>query len=179
MAPADLVPAFVNTRAISEREPDGRESLVVPADLDRWSCQHGLGTAAATVEDLKLARTVREGLRAQLARHNDAELPDDAAALERFDRVLPALPLRVVSGDDVLVPAGHDASPVPAAVLAAAVRARLDGSWDRLKVCRDPLCREAYRDTSRNRSRTWCSMEICGARSKQRAFVDRRRATRR
>lgn len=174
----DLVPAFVNTRVISEREPGGRETLVVPVDLDRWAAAHRIDTAPADADDLDLARTVREGMRAQLARHNDAQLPGDADALERFDRALPSLPLHVVRGDDVLRPAGRAGSTVPAAVLAAAVRARLEGSWDRLKACRDPLCREAYRDTTRNRSRSWCSMEICGARSKQRAFIDRRRAAR-
>ncbi|HYH51840.1 MAG TPA: CGNR zinc finger domain-containing protein, partial [Acidimicrobiia bacterium] len=43
------------------------------------------------------------------------------------------------------------------------------------KVCRQPDCRWAYYDESRNRSRTWCSMESCGNRAKARSFRQRHR----
>ena len=176
MSAIDLVPAFVNTRRISEQVPAGRDLLTCPADLDRWWHDAGGPGRESTDGDLELARTLREGLRAQLATHNDAEIEADAAALVRFEEATGRLPLRVTAGGEVVVPTDDAAPPALVAVLAAAVRARMDGSWSRLKICRDPRCREAYRDTSRNRSRTWCSMEVCGARSKQRAFVDRRRA---
>lgn len=185
MPAIDLVPAFVNTRRFSERVPTDRDLLAEPADLDRWwrDCAGAaLPTAgrAGTDRDLALARDLREGLRAQLARHNDAAIDADVAALARFEDAARRLPLRVLAtgpSDSAVLAAADDTAADPlVAVLAAAVRARMDGTWSRLKICRDPHCREAYRDTSRNRSRTWCSMEVCGARSKQRAFVDRRRA---
>jgi predicted RNA-binding Zn ribbon-like protein len=62
-----------------------------------------------------------------------------------------------------------------AAVLAAIAEAVADGSWARFKVCREPGCRWAYYDHSRNRSRAWCSMETCGNRAKARAFRSRAR----
>ena len=40
-----------------------------------------------------------------------------------------------------------------ATLLAAVAGAIADGSWSRMKACRDPGCRWAYFDHSRNRSR--------------------------
>ena len=40
----------------------------------------------------------------------------------------------------------------------------------RLSACRDEHCRVAFYDKSRNRSRAWCSMEVCGNREKARSF---------
>ena len=45
--------------------------------------------------------------------------------------------------------------------------------WKRLKTCRDEHCRVAFYDKSRNRSRAWCSMEVCGNREKARSFRQR------
>ena len=179
-APLDLVQDLVNTwyGRLSGR---GDEGLQSPADLARWCREHGVpvvdeGVSAGEVE---LARTVREGLRAALARHNDAEQPADEAALERLEEVAPGLGLRVsfAGGEPGLLP--DDGSPVRrmmATLLAAAVPAGRDRTWHRLKVCREPRCRAAFYDGSRNASGVWCSMSACGAAAKQRAFVERRRA---
>jgi predicted RNA-binding Zn ribbon-like protein len=50
-----------------------------------------------------------------------------------------------------------------------------DGTWDRMKACRADDCEWAFYDSSRNRSGTWCSMEVCGNRAKARAFRARHR----
>lgn len=55
-------------------------------------------------------------------------------------------------------------------------QAQLTGQWERLKVCASDECRWAFYDTSRNRSGTWCQMEICGNKVKNRAYRQRRRA---
>ncbi|TKG73593.1 CGNR zinc finger domain-containing protein [Prauserella endophytica] len=59
------------------------------------------------------------------------------------------------------------------AVFAAAARLAVRGEWDRLKICPADDCRWAFYDQSRNRSRTWCSMKVCGNRQKARAFRER------
>jgi predicted RNA-binding Zn ribbon-like protein len=59
-------------------------------------------------------------------------------------------------------------------LLAIAYDAALDGTWQRLKVCRNDTCRWAFYDSSRNRSGAWCTMAICGNRMKGRAFRRRR-----
>jgi predicted RNA-binding Zn ribbon-like protein len=50
-----------------------------------------------------------------------------------------------------------------------------DGSWSRVKACQNDTCRWLFVDGSRNRSRTWCTMAICGSRMKSRAYRARRR----
>ena len=62
-----------------------------------------------------------------------------------------------------------------AAILAAAT---IDGTWGRLKACPNDRCRWLFYDHSRNRSRAWCSMDLCGAQSKMRTYRARRRAGR-
>ncbi len=62
-----------------------------------------------------------------------------------------------------------------AQLMAAATTSRIKGSWPRLKMCPAEECRWAFYDTSRNRSKRWCSMEVCGNRNKVRAFRDRGR----
>lgn len=59
------------------------------------------------------------------------------------------------------------------AVLAAATRLAVLGEWDRIKICPADDCRWAFYDRSRNRSRTWCSMKVCGNREKARTFRER------
>ncbi len=52
----------------------------------------------------------------------------------------------------------------------AVTDARSDGSWVRLKACANPACLWAFYDRSRNRSGNWCSMDVCGSRSKMRTY---------
>ena len=53
--------------------------------------------------------------------------------------------------------------------------AQIDGSWSRLKACRGVHCGWAFYDHSRNQSGHWCSMSICGSRSKARDYRRRQR----
>ncbi len=45
----------------------------------------------------------------------------------------------------------------------------------RVRECAADHCPVLYLDTSRNRSRRWCSMEVCGARAKAAAYYRRHR----
>jgi predicted RNA-binding Zn ribbon-like protein len=56
---------------------------------------------------------------------------------------------------------------VVARVVAATARALADGTWSRLKACRNDACRWGFYDHSRSRTGQWCSMAICGNRAKQ------------
>ena len=73
----------------------------------------------------------------------------------------------------VLAP--HDGVGRRRQVVVAMAHADADGTWQRLKLCREDSCQWAFLDTSKNRSRTWCSMGICGNRSKTRAYRARQR----
>jgi predicted RNA-binding Zn ribbon-like protein len=46
---------------------------------------------------------------------------------------------------------------------------------DRVGQCADDRCGWLFLDTSRNRSRRWCSMEDCGNRAKARRYYERKR----
>ena len=58
-------------------------------------------------------------------------------------------------------------------LLAIVAEAEADGTWRRMKAC--PACGWAFYDRSRNRSRTWCAMAICGNRAKARSYRERHR----
>jgi predicted RNA-binding Zn ribbon-like protein len=61
----------------------------------------------------------------------------------------------------------------------AAIAASVTGaSWNRLKVCAEDTCQWAFVDASRNRSRSWCSMRVCGNRTKTRAYRARKQGSR-
>ncbi|MGB2566837.1 CGNR zinc finger domain-containing protein [Micromonospora citrea] len=172
---------FVNTR----RE-DG-DDIRAPEQLAHWLRDRGLLPADATVDAAgrDRAEAVREGLRALIAANNVAPVasprpdgldPAAGAALAALTRHLP-LVLDVTGPAPRLVPGTGD--PVDAALatlLAVVAEAVATGAWHRLKACREPSCRWAYYDHSRNRRRTWCSMEICGNRAKARAAHHRRSA---
>lgn len=64
-----------------------------------------------------------------------------------------------------------DDDPLSALTVAAADLLR-SGALDRLKACQD--CPWLFLDTSRNRSRRWCSMDDCGSRRKMRRYRARR-----
>ncbi|HET7573388.1 MAG TPA: CGNR zinc finger domain-containing protein [Gaiellaceae bacterium] len=141
-------------------------------ELDGWLRARGLWTRRSGLDELEAARDVREALRDLMRANNGCEADPDASAAVldtaargagvtvRFDR----------DGVRLDAPAGGIGR-----VLAAAGQAMADGSWLRLKACRADTCRWAFVDSARNRSRQWCSMEVCGNREKARAFRERRR----
>jgi len=57
-----------------------------------------------------------------------------------------------------------------ATIVAVVAEARLRGVWERMKACRQESCGWLFYDGSRNRSSSWCSMQICGGREKARAY---------
>lgn len=176
-----LVRDLVNSRQILRGNSYAREDLHTPAALDEW-WQRRAGWAwpkPSGRAELDAALVAREGFRGVLAHNNDCPQPEDRDAIAALDALAATLPLRIVvsSGTPArLVPLEvGSAREAVAALLAEMIRASAGQTWQRLKVCHDPDCREAFYDTSRNGSRIWCSMEVCGSRAKQRAFIERRR----
>jgi predicted RNA-binding Zn ribbon-like protein len=111
-----------------------------------------------------------------MAGHHDggAEEPGGQAGLEP---VATRLPLRLSFSESGprLLPAVGGVPGALAALLVAVNAAVGDGSWTRLKICPADDCRWAFYDTSKNRSRTWCDMRVCGNREKTRAYRARQR----
>jgi predicted RNA-binding Zn ribbon-like protein len=130
--------------------------------LPRWLQEHGL-----TAGDFERARGLREALRALLRLNNEGG--DAPEAVRHLNAA--AGDVRVELRGREVVLAGADAL---GDVLAVALTAMLDGTWARLKVCR--RCEWAFYDRSKNRSGSWCSMQLCGNRLKTRAYRSRRRS---
>jgi predicted RNA-binding Zn ribbon-like protein len=186
--PAELLRDFVNTLDV---ESDSDE-ISSPAELAVWLRERGLAGPGdrAGDDDLATAIALREGLRTMLRHHHDHSRdqradprPDGEGSPSRpasaeLTTVLAALPLRVVAaGDDpTLEPTLPGVPGALARIAAAIVDARCDGTWRRLKVCGESTCQWAFIDSSKNRSRAWCSMRVCGNRTKTRAYRARRQA---
>ncbi|WP_328308764.1 CGNR zinc finger domain-containing protein [Actinomycetospora sp. NBC_00405] len=178
--PLGLVTDLLDTWFGRTADGVGEDALRTPADLAAWCRARGAEVADAAVgsDDLDLARAIRAGLRTELARHTDPALAVDAEAVERFDDAAAGLGLRVRADPFRLEPDEERAARRVLATVVAAPMAVDERTWARLKACRDPLCRTAFYDGSRNGSGVWCSMSACGAAAKQRAFVERRRVKR-
>lgn len=173
--PLETVRRFVNTLEIDE----ATDELETPERLRVWLDGAGLpgGDAVLTDADVVRARQVREDLRALMLANNGEEL--DPAAVRRLDEASRAGHLRVRfddAGGATLYALGEGLDAAFARLFAIVEGAMADGTWRRLKACRNATCEWAFYDRSKNRSSRWCSMSVCGSRMKARAYRSRRRA---
>ena len=162
-----LICDFVNTLEVE----DGTDELSDAGALGVWLRTRGLWGGRPDEKDAAYARVVREALRDLMWANNGREVDTEAAAatLDAASRRA-GIVVRFAGGAVRLVaPKGG-----VGAVVAAAGEAMADGSWQRLKACRADTCRWAFVDSARNRSRQWCSMQVCGNREKARSFRRRR-----
>ncbi len=129
--------------------------------LPGWLAEHGLDG------ELTRARELREALRALVLANNVTPL--DAGSIAVVNAAAQRLTLALAADGEPHVRTDGDAIDD---VLAVAFAAMLDGTWGRLKACRN--CHWSFYDYSPNRSATWCSMQLCGNRTKTRAYRRRR-----
>lgn len=153
-------------------EPLRRVQLLVNSvDLENrvewigdWLEENGLGEAEAN-----RAVDLRESLRALVLANNGIRL--DAGSVAALNASAKRISPQLDEQGRLSLVADGDAIDEVAAV---ALRAMLDGTWGRLKACRN--CHWSFYDYSPNRSATWCSMQLCGNRTKTRAYRRRRSA---
>jgi predicted RNA-binding Zn ribbon-like protein len=174
--PAELQPIrdLVNTLDVEA----GVEALTEPSVLRDWLVERELLDPGSPVSAADLAATIelREALRAML-RVNDGH-PVDTRAVEIVNRAARELPLQLrfsANGEPALGPRPDGARGALATLLAAIALANAHGTWSRLKVCSSDTCQWAFYDRSKNRSGRWCSMRVCGNRTKTRAYRARQR----
>jgi predicted RNA-binding Zn ribbon-like protein len=170
----ELVRGLVNTA-----DPDTAvDDLDTPATLAAWLSDRALlpDSAMANGADLVRVRRVREALR-DLLFENAGGSPAAPGALETLDRQAQRsqVTLRFGDGTGTLEPRAAGVDAALGRILAGVAAAMADGSWARLKACRAHECREAFVDRTRNGSRHWCDMRVCGNRQKARAFRARHR----
>jgi predicted RNA-binding Zn ribbon-like protein len=169
---SELVVDFVNTRDLEEET----DSIADARGLQVW-IRERTGEYVDEPDEEACGRLLglRESLRALLRTNNGEEIePDELAPLReaaersRFRTTLSA------DGHLELAPARSDLSGFEARVLLAIERLQSSGAWPRLKACTDDECQWAFYDTTRNHSRTWCSMDVCGNREKTRRYRERK-----
>ena len=172
----DLVRDYVNTRDF-EIDVDLFSS---PDGLATWLSEQGLveDLVEPTDEELADAVAVREAIRALLFANNGVQTDTASASRTLEDAGRKAqLGVRFENGRPVLSPEGDGARAAIGRIVAAVAGLAPTDEWKRLKACRDESCRVAFYDKSRNRSRAWCSMEVCGNREKARSFRKRHATT--
>jgi predicted RNA-binding Zn ribbon-like protein len=163
-APAPGRLALVQRFANTIDEEHGREVLHSPEQLRLLLVELGLLDRGARVGARELARAhdLRDAIRA-LALANNGVATD--ASLEAQ---------RIVDAHAVLTAPQHDVDGALAELVGIVYTAMADGTWSRLKACRSHVCKWLFYDRSRNRSAVWCSMAVCGNRTKTRAYRARR-----
>lgn len=174
--PLAVVQALVNTQYGQGRYVHAE--LTSSDQLRAWLVAHGLLEDSAPVTEGDVRRVVqfREALRSLLRANNEMEVLTSPA--EALNHLASAAPLRVRFHDDGQVTLEPDIAGVDgalASLIGIVFTAMLNGTWGRLKVCRNERCQKAFYDTSKNRSGAWCSMARCGSRLKARAYRRRSR----
>ncbi|MYS78946.1 CGNR zinc finger domain-containing protein [Embleya scabrispora] len=172
-ASAVLIEAFVNTVDVEL----GTDELTTPPELGAWLAARDLLVPDSRVDpaDLDAALRLRAGLREKLG--VPVGTAPDPQSLRQADEALRALPVVFVLGADEQ-PGGFAPSPELSSVHRALARLAIawgelvgTGESTRLKRCAEHGCAWVFWDVSKNRSRRWCSMRVCGNRTKARRYA--------
>lgn len=184
---------FVNTLDWRFRDSGAEELLTSYPELLRFSVESALLNAN---QARRLRRAANEQTGAQALR-SGVELREIAAQIfyALTDRTTPPV-ASVVKLDQLLHtaqsnhrlrwtqarmemvwPNSESDLNLPAWLLTLSASSLLTGdAIQSLRVCANPECRWLFLDTSRNHTRRWCEMKICGNRMKVRRFKTQHRA---
>jgi predicted RNA-binding Zn ribbon-like protein len=171
--PLLLVQSFVNTY-----EADTGVDLLEDLDTGRsWLTEAGLlDGVPLTAAELESARDVRESIRALLVHNGGGDSPTHGQ-LEPLRALAAASRFRPRVRDEGLIDLSAEigTESVRLTDLILITRdAQRDGSWKRLKACRNDECLWAFYDRSHAGRGAWCDMATCGNRIKNRKLRSRR-----
>lgn len=170
----ELVRGFVNTYDVESAE----DELGTPPQLRAWLAERDLlpGRGPVTAADLAAALEVREAIRELLIANAGGPAAPAAAATVSRAAARARLVLRFdPGGGATLEPEAAGVDGALGRLLAVIYVAMEEGTWRRLKACRRETCRWAFYDQSKNRSRSWCAMSVCGNRVKAQTYRERQR----
>lgn len=161
--PLERLIGFVNTN-----EPQiAQDQLRDPEQTRSWLVAEGFeASEQLSHHDWAAIIAFREGVRAAAAANNGYDLDPDAVAA--MGQAIDRLGFTVQATADAhlkvaaTTPAGRALTPLAGALMDA----QADRSWTRVKACARDTCRWLFYDTTRNRSRTWCTNSTCGSREK-------------
>jgi predicted RNA-binding Zn ribbon-like protein len=183
---------FTNTISRREEAADSTEYLPRYGRLVSWGLQAGLVTAKAgeslrvearsrpraAVAALRRAVAIREAAFSLFVAIARGEKPP-AAALEAINAALPEAlaALRIGAGPDGFAwRFAHDEmdlAPMLAPVVRAAAELLTSDEVVRIRECGSETCFWLFLDRSKNGTRRWCDMKVCGNRAKARRHYQR------
>ena len=179
-----LVQDLLNTAPAGSREPDlldRTESALRWWDEARtsWEVVDRRIPVELTLSesDVDGLRTFRDALRLVVTGNNSG---DDGTS-DRSAWSLPQATVLLRLGDDGQVrvePQDRGWHAIASVALIEVMEAQRVDTWRRLKTCREPLCRAAFYDRSRNNSRVWHDVHTCGNAVNLRAYRARQRVAR-
>jgi predicted RNA-binding Zn ribbon-like protein len=166
-----LVHAFLNTC-----HADGpRERFDSPERLQDWLAKRSLIAPDTQVSrsDYNAVRQFRDALRELIA--GQGNTLQKSSLLNRLAQKAPLIVRFDETGTPLLSPAGTGVPAAIATILARIMAGAADGTWYRLKLCRNAECQRVFYDTTKNHSAVWCSSQHCGNRMAARAYRARAR----
>jgi predicted RNA-binding Zn ribbon-like protein len=169
----ELLQRFINS--YNHDFPPDWDRIGTPEKAAAWLREKGLVAADDRLSEADVARlrAVREAIRALIIANHGGDPGEDAPEIIR--KLSRAALFRVAiddTGQVALEPAERGVDGAVATLLDIVREAQASGDWSRLKACRN--CEYAFFDRSKNKSAAWCSMSICGNRTKNRAYYRRR-----
>ncbi len=161
----ELVRRFLNTADLEA----GHDDLGTAEDVRAWFTASFGDPGEIDSDSPGRVAAVREAIRGlAMANNGGAVYPVDLATLNRVAAEVGLRP-RFGAGAAARLEAGPDSRGLERGLgrlVGAVYDAMATGDWRRFKVCARHSCRWAFFDGSRNQSRTWCSMRVCGNRAK-------------
>ena len=137
------------------RDPDRFKDFCTSLEIDQ---------AELKVDETLLA--IMRDLRAAVANCIEEPSSKSSQALEHIS-VRAQIVLRL---DDKGMPrlssAAAGSASIPALFVLVVAALSEGGAWSRIRVCDAPECSTAFFDSTRSRTRRWCSMATCGNRAK-------------
>jgi hypothetical protein len=139
----------------------------VAGEATTWLFEHGFLDDNEQLSEAGRSRLVafRESLRGLLLSVHNGE-PGGEANTEALNELAATVPLRArfdPGGEPHLTPAAEVGDVVEEAtgrILAIVVLSTAEGTWRRLKACRNEGCLWAFYDRSKNRSGSWFTMRM-------------------
>jgi predicted RNA-binding Zn ribbon-like protein len=183
---------FINTQFVVNGRPV--DLLTTFSDLVTWLVQIHLltgeegkkierqwGRKAEGTQTLEQARAFRVTLR-EMVERIAAGRPVPQAAIKAINEMLryrigyPQLTRRSGKFEREFQAESQDANQLLGLLAEAATNLLCTCDFSLIKKCQSPLCVLFFYDTTKNHARHWCSMTICGNRSKVAAHYRRHRS---
>lgn len=167
-----IVEAFLNTLHVER----GTDALADATGVRAWLAESQFEVKADDLTRADRERLVRLRAVLRVMRGDRAAAGAVSAGAVPADDFADVVGTAVLAprlgdvGQVTLTPVGSGIDAIIGTLVTIVHEAQREGTWDRLKICRNERCLWAFYDQSRSRTATWCAMGICGNRAKVAAY---------